>query len=511
MEMHQVKGDYMEKKRLTKEQRINRLRWQRRGIVAAFLLVIVFIIWIMIQVNHYRYVNQKEFRTNQALENVYIDELDVSGMTASEIEESLGIIYSSAGASLLTLKAEGNSSDVYMQELGLTCEDLGALAEEAVNYGKKGSVSTRYRQLQNLKEKKHVLPMKYMIDEAQAAALIEERGVPLCAGAVNASIENENGNIQVVEGQDGTTIDVDASVKKLADFLNDKWSGEAATFQLETKAEQPEVTAKDLEEVKDVLGTYTTYYGADGTGRAQNVESGANNINGSVIKPGEEFSANAAMEPYTEAHGYAPAASYAGNEVTETMGGGICQVSSTLYNAVLLAELEVTQRNAHSMLVTYVEPSMDAAIADDVMDLKFKNNYDTPVYIEGTLTDGGITFTIYGKETRDASRRVEYVSETLSTEAAEAGTRFIATDDPIGTYTVESEAHQGLSAQLWKVVYENWVEESREVVNTSEYVSSPRTIAVGTASEDAEAVARITSAIQTQDETTILSAIYGGY
>ena len=99
----------------------------------------------------------------------------------------------------------------------------------------------------------------------------------------------------------------------------------------------------------------------------------------------------------------------------DTYGGGICQVSSTLYNAVILAELGVAQRQPHSMLVDYVKPSQDAAIAGDYKDMKLENTTDAPIYIEGYMSGGNITFTIYGKETRPANRSIKFVSETLST------------------------------------------------------------------------------------------------
>ena len=85
----------------------------------------------------------------------------------------------------------------------------------------------------------------------------------------------------------------------------------------------------------------------------------------------------------------------------ETYGGGICQVSTTLYNAILFAELEIVERYPHSMLVNYVDPSRDAAIAGDTKDLKFKNNQETPIYLEGGIDSSNqLRFTVYGKETR---------------------------------------------------------------------------------------------------------------
>ena len=93
--------------------------------------------------------------------------------------------------------------------------------------------------------------------------------------------------------------------------------------------------------------------------------------------------------------------------MVDSLGGGICQVSTTLYNAVLLSELEVTERHNHSMIVTYVDPSADAAIAESAgKDFKFVNNTDHPIYIDGHCENKNITFTIYGVETRSAEREV---------------------------------------------------------------------------------------------------------
>jgi len=120
-------------------------------------------------------------------------------------------------------------------------------------------------------------------------------------------------------------------------------------------------------------------------------------------------------KPYTEENGYVLGGSYEGGRVVESYGGGICQVSTTLYNAVIYAELEIVERYPHSMLVDYVSPSRDAAIAGDYKDLKFRNNLDLPIYVEGIAGGGRITFNIYGCETRDVkNRRIEFESKTTA-------------------------------------------------------------------------------------------------
>lgn len=155
-----------------------------------------------------------------------------------------------------------------------------------------------------------------------------------------------------------------------------------------------------------MLGTFTTSYSTSGANRSGNVKNGCSKINGTLLYPGDSFSAYETVSPFTEANGYYMAGSYSNGMVVESLGGGICQVSTTLYNAVLLAELDVTERFNHSMIVNYVDPSADAAISGTAKDLKFTNNLDCPVYIEGyTTSDKHITFTVYGQETRPSNRK----------------------------------------------------------------------------------------------------------
>jgi vancomycin resistance protein YoaR len=227
------------------------------------------------------------------------------------------------------------------------------------------------------------------------------------------------------------------------------------------------------------------------------VENGCRLINGTLLYPGDEFSTYDTIKPFTEANGYYPAGSYLNGKVVESLGGGICQVSTTLYNAVLLSELDVTERNNHSMIVTYVKPSMDAAIAESSgKDFKFVNNYENPIYIEGVTAGKEITFTIYGVDTRDAGHKVSYISETLTTTQPDHEEITASSSMAIGEIDVQS-AHVGYTAQLWKVVTENGIEVSREVINKSTYKVSPRSATVGIASDNPTYVARMQAAIAT--------------
>jgi vancomycin resistance protein YoaR len=251
--------------------------------------------------------------------------------------------------------------------------------------------------------------------------------------------------------------------------------------------------------VTDLLGSFTTSFSTSNANRCKNVNSAAEHINGTVLYPGESFSTLKSITPFTEENGYAMAGSYLNGAVVESMGGGICQVSTTLYNAVLRAELEVSERFPHSMTVHYVDLSADAAIAESGgKDFVFVNSTDYPIYIEGyTTSDKKITFNIYGKETRDSNRSISFESVTISETPAST----VLTENAglaLGTKSVSSGS-TGYVAELYKVVKVNGVETERTKVNKSTYKGSNRVVTYGTAGDEVLAE-NLRAAIALQDE-----------
>ena len=289
------------------------------------------------------------------------------------------------------------------------------------------------------------------------------------------------------------------------------WNGENCSIDLVVTTQEPKGSEEDLAKVKDVLGTFTTSYSTSGGARSGNVVNGCNLINGTTLYPGDEFSAYEAVSPFSQENGYYMAASYLNGQVVDSLGGGICQVTTTLYNAVLLSELEVTERYNHSMIVTYVDPSADAAIAESSgKDFKFKNNLEYPVYIEGITTpEKQVTFTIYGVETRDSAREVAYESVILEKTVPDTEVINVDEGQPVGYCSVQS-AHIGYKAQLWKVVRENGVEVSREQINSSSYMKTPRSATVGVASPDEGARNAILAAVATNSIDEV-KAVAGAY
>ena len=154
-------------------------------------------------------------------------------------------------------------------------------------------------------------------------------------------------------------------------------------------------------EYKDLISTFTTYYDSSNVSRENNLILSANKINNHEIKSGEEFSYNKVVGKRTIENGYDEAKAYIGGKISKDIGGGVCQISSTLYNAIILANLEVTERHNHFFKVSYLPVGQDATVSWNSSDFKFINNRNNPIKIEAIVGDGIVKINIYGTKSEN--------------------------------------------------------------------------------------------------------------
>lgn len=489
--------------RSRKRAALRRRRKRKRQLLFGLILICILLLWGIIYFMLFRAVSK--YPEDKICENIYIGSINVSGMTKEEAVKELDRHLEEDKKTKVTLKVQKQSVDLTLEELGLHYDEAGKTVQKAMDYGKKGSIPSRYFKLRKLKKEKVVFDKKLDLTEKTVKKALNEKAVPLAGHAVDASITIENAKPKISKEKEGKTIDIKKSITILEEYLNTKWKHKDFSIKMVMKTEKPKVKEKDLESVTDVLGSFST--DAGGGERWKNLKTGAEMLNGTLLMPGEEVSVHDLTAPYDAEHGYVPAGSYENGQVVDSYGGGICQVSTTLYNALLYSEVEITKRYPHSMLINYVEPSRDAAIAGDTKDLKFRNNYDTPIYIYGGIDeDNQLTFAIYGKETRPKNREIKLVSETTETEEY-AVTYQTDPEAPIGSMEYTGSPHTGKTARLWKVIYEDGQETGKEKINDSSYKKSDQIIEVGIKSDDPEASELVKNAVATQDKDKINAAI----
>lgn len=431
---------------------------------------------------------------------IFAEDIDLSGMTEEQADAAVeAYVDGLRDREIILVYRPGAEVRTTAGELGIAWANTEIISE-AANIGTSGNVIERYKTLKDLEHENKVYPIELTFDVQVINDILTEECELFDQEAVDYDLVREGGEFRIIEGQNGYVLDVETSIDLINDYLTQEWDRQACSIDLDVKMEEPKGSLEQLSQVADVLGSFTTTYNASalvGSPRCANVETGSRLINGTLVYPGDEFSTYVAVAPFTAANGYYPAGSYLNGRVVDSMGGGICQVSTTLYNAVLLAELEVTERHNHSMVVSYVPRAADAAIAESAgKDFRFVNNQEYPIYIE-SYTDGiRITFNIYGKETRDPNREVSYVSEELEVNVPPADNIIADGSQPVG-YIVTESAHIGYKAKLWKVVKENGVEVSRTQVNSSSYKMVPRMATVGIATDNPAIQEQVIAAINT--------------
>lgn len=423
---------------------------------------------------------------NTIVNGIFINTVDVGGMTEEQAVNAVNDYLKKLDETTLTVMVEDKEETITIKELGYTASVEDTVAQ-ALNFGKTGNFIKRYKDIKDLENENMVLNLGIALDKDGVQSFVENKCTEFDVKAKNARLSRKDGKFIVKDHVMGRKLSVDDTVEKIITVLNGDWNYEDVMVEAVVMDEEPEYTAETLALCKDVLGTFSTTYASSSASRANNLANGAKLINGSIIWPGETFSTGGTMAPITVANGYSIAGAYENGQVVDSIGGGVCQVSTTLYNAALRAELEIAERAPHSMIVGYVKPAMDAAIAGTYKDLKIKNNTDVPIYIEGTTEGRTITFTIYGHETRDTKNRtIEFESKTL--QVIQPGKEKITEDKtlPESYRKVTQSAHVGYRAELWKIVYENGVEVSRELVNTSSYAAVPAYVTVGTKKDKEE-------------------------
>ncbi|WP_455903377.1 VanW family protein [Clostridium sp.] len=305
-----------------------------------------------------------------------------------------------------------------------------------------------------------------MIEDAKAEAALIAGNWNMAAKSGGISGYNkETGKFEFSEGTKGLVIDQDKLAQAMVDAIDKK------EFDAVLTAETKEVAAdSSVQDKYKTMSTYTTTTTSN-SNRNENIRLAVAALNGTIVKPGQEFSFNNTTGARTEEKGYKPATAYLNGEVVQEPGGGVCQVSSTLYNAVVFAGLKSTERHAHSYEPSYVTPGEDAAVSYGGPDFKFVNNSEYPLAIKASFSasDRKLTIALYGVPILKEGVKIRMSSEKTG-----------EIDAPSAVYTEDGTLQPGQEVQTkaatpgsrWStdlVTYENDKEVSREFFHNSSY------------------------------------------
>ena len=271
--------------------------------------------------------------------------------------------------------------------------------------------------------------------------------------------------------ENGIDFDVEAAKAMLQE--------EKPEYEIALKITKPKKTVKDIgtEAFPDLLATFSTNYQASNVSRTTNLKLASNKISGTVILPNEEFSYNKVVGERTISAGYKMAATYSNGQVVDGLGGGICQISSTLYDAVVMANLNVTTRRNHQFVTSYVPAGKDATVVWGAQDFKFVNSRKYPVRIVATVEGGVATVQIWG-----IKEEVEYnISiETKKVATIEYTTQYVQDASlPVGQQKVIQAGSNGRKVEAYKVTKLNGQVVSTTLLSRDTYNAMKRIVHVG--------------------------------
>ena len=479
---------------------------------------------------------------DKILNGVVIANVDVSNMTKEEAIQAVNSVYAESTARTIILNYGDFSFEISSDDIGFGYTNAEELVEQGYEYGRNGNIFQNnmtvlksYMNTENriqTEEKIDFDKLKMAVEDAipeenifvkddyyevSGDKLLLTKGVEgkkidytTLGDKVLEALKTREMNVEipvVISTPVSLDIDevyarvhkepIDASYKEGATFevINevngldfDKEEAKSLyialkpgeTAKVDLKVTEPKIKVADLGDVlfKTLIATYTSKYDISDKNRVTNLEIAANRCNNTVLYPGDEFSYNKALGHRTTANGYKLGNSFAGGKVVQTIGGGICQVSSTLYNAVLRAGLTITDRTAHGMYVQYVPQSTDATVVDNAIDFKFRNDRKYPVKIVTTCENGVMTASIYGvKEVDEPTidietkilETIEYTTQKQNDSSMKKGTTKVV-QKPVNGYVSEA----------YKVYYKNGKEISRELISKDKYIPTNEIIKVGT-------------------------------
>lgn len=279
--------------------------------------------------------------------------------------------------------------------------------------------------------------------------------------------------------QDQTAIDIsNALFARISDGVQ---STNGKTVRLTVKLQFPDIDSSKISQygLKELVATGTTSFARSPSNRIHNITVGASAINGVLLKPGEEFSTLKQLGKIDASTGYLPELVIKDNKTIPEYGGGLCQVSTTLFRTALNAGMKITERQNHSYRVSYYEPpiGMDATIYDPAPDFKFINNYDSYIFIQSKIVGTKITFEFYG--TKDARVVEQSTPEMFDVYGPPAAIEVPTDTLAVGERQLIEKGHQGASAKFhYKVTRGDEVLQETDFL--SKYIALPEKWLVGT-------------------------------
>ncbi|MCR3921664.1 MAG: VanW family protein [Firmicutes bacterium] len=443
-----------------------------RWTIIAIIVVILLLLGTFID---YVYHRQRIYA------GVYIDEMDVGGKTKIEALQLMEEQLAEANFSQNTVEfvfADISHRKTFT-DLGITA-DLANTIEAAFATGRNGMHLFRYGERLRLKRsQENILPL-VQIDQTQFEKSLHETFIALQREPVNATLtlSADRKKVEIKPDVPGHVLDMLATYQEVQESMESFFT--PLTIELPIHEVEAEITVASVAELQitEEIATFSTIFSSENANRVHNIRLAATALDKSLILADQVFSYNETVGDTTAANGYRAAPIIMNGELVDGIGGGICQVSSTLYNAALLANLDIVERRNHGLRVSYLPPGLDATVSYGGIDLKFANNRDHALWLRIFIDGNKITTTLYGTKMPGLAVKVY----TTDVEIIPPSEKIIETAElPKGKRELIKEGLPGYRATVWRTTTQNGLDERTEKISQDTYKATPAEYRVGTA------------------------------
>lgn len=405
---------------------------------------------------------------------VRIEDIDVSSLSKEEaLKEVKAITDEMIKNKVVNFTYEDINVPVPLRDFGykLNLEDA---INKAYSYGRSDNLFYNYLDIIKGYIFKKNFVAKADIDDAKREEVILNIGSKIFKKALDAyPIINEDGSVTIKDSEIGRYMDINEAKDLInLDILHED------KIELPVYKTEPKIYSNYYDGINKKLGDFETDYSSSVKNRKENIRLAASKFNNMKLNPGDEISFNDVVGEISEKTGFKSATVIVGGEYESGIGGGICQVSTTLYNSLILSDLEITERHNHSRPIHYVDLGTDAAVARGYKDLKFKNNTNNPILILSEANGEKLNFKVLGNGS-DRDYEVKIIPQLLGTVSP--GVDTIYSDAlPEGESTVRESGARGYSYKTYKEIIKNGEVVEKKEISKSYYVPKDKVVVVGT-------------------------------
>ena len=445
----------------------------------------------IIQFDRNAYEQHLELRRAMSGDLIYsgvtIDGVYVGGMTREQAVAAVAQTEATGGGEFsITVDVAGNGAWTIDSSMVPMTRNVAQVVDQAYALGRSNTTAIRGTRVTPFQERLNAVtslqtnPASFATeltyDRATVRSMVDTIATFVNRDPLNASVESfdfGSKSFTFTSDAQGAYIDADAIYNQIIQCLDGEMR--YATVSVEPQILLAQVTKAELMNSFRKISSYTTSTTSD-SNRNTNVNLSAQAINGVTVNPGETFSFNRTTGQRTAEKGYKEATAISGGQSVPEIGGGVCQTSSTLFNAVARANLEIVDRSPHAWPSNYVEKGMDATVNWPDLDFKFKNNTDWPIFIVASYKDRKVTVELYGMSLGDGVS-IDLESVTTYTREPPKEAKYVQnTSLPTGTQKTTIKARTGYTVETWQIWYQNGQEVNRKLLCTSNYRMYQETI-----------------------------------